>query len=99
MIAYLNTQKLPDALLCENCEVSIGVMTAVRRLGIQVPDTLKIMGIGEVSENIIPDVRFPQICIDHAKCAAMLMDLLDREIAGFWNTKVKVSVMPELLYR
>lgn len=94
--AYLNTHKLPDALLFENYQISIGTLNAIRRLGIRVPEDVKIIGIDEIPPYIVPDIKLPQIRIPHAERATMAINLLDREITDFGNTKVKVFAIPEL---
>lgn len=96
-VAYLSENKLPDAFLMENYQVSIGVLTAIRRLGIEVPEKLKLAGIDEVSAYIIPDMKLTCIRIPHEERAAMAMDILDREITGSWNTKIKIFAVPELI--
>lgn len=95
--AYFRMHKVPDAVLMENYQVSIGVLTAVRKLGLKVPEELKLVGIDEVPEYIVPDVSLTQVRIPHAERAAIAMSLLDREIRDDWVTKVKVFAVPELI--
>ena len=96
-VNYLNTHKLPDAFLMENYQVSIGILTAIRKLGIAVPEDLKLVGIDEVPEYIMPDKKLTYIRIPHVERAAIAMSLLDREIIGSWHTKVRVFAAPELV--
>lgn len=96
-IEYLSTHKLPDAFVLENYQVSIGVMAAARKLGISVPENLKLVGIDEVPGYIVSNVKLPQIRIPHEDRAAMAIAVLDREINKSWNTKIRVFAMPELV--
>lgn len=95
--AYFSTHTLPDAFLMENYQVSIGVLTAIRKLGIAVPKDVKLVGIDEVPDYIMPDRKLTCIRIPHVERAAMAMSLLDREIAGSWHTKIRVFAVPELI--
>lgn len=96
--AYFRTNKLPDAFLMENYQVSIGVLAAVRKLGILVPGDVKLAGIDEVPEYAMADLKLDQVCIPHVERASMAMSILDKEISGFWNTKIKVFAEPKFLY-
>lgn len=99
MITWLDTHPLPDGFLFENYQVSIGVMTALRRAGIYVPKSVKVVGIDEIPEYILPDVKLTQIKIPHAERASMAMELLDKEITGQWNARIKVFAEPEVILR
>lgn len=94
---HLRAHKVPDGVLMENYQVSIGVLNAVRKLGIQVPKELKLVGIDEVPEYIVPDVRLTQVKIPHVERAAVAMSLLDREIRGEWTSRIRAFAVPELL--
>ena len=94
---YLRTQKLPAAFVLENYQVSIGVLTAARRLRIAVPEDLKLVGIDEVPEYIIPDIKLTQIRIPHAERAVIAMSLLDEEINKRQRSRLKVFAVPELI--
>lgn len=95
--AYLNAHKLPAAFLMENYQVSIGILAAIRKLGIAVPGSLKLVGIDEVSDYIVPELKLTHIRIPHVERAAIAMSILDREILGFWQTKVRVFTVPEFV--
>ncbi len=94
---YLADTALPDAFVMENYQVSIAVLTAVRKLRIAVPKKLKLIGIDEIPEYILSDFQLTQIRIPHEERAAMTIDLLDREISQSWKAKMKAFVLPELL--
>lgn len=96
-VEYFRTHKAPEAALMENYQVSIGVLTAVRKLGIKVPGELKLVGIDEVPEYIVPDFKLSHVKIPHVERAAVAMSLLDREIRGDWDTKIRVFAVPEFI--
>ncbi len=96
-VLYLNNHKLPDACIFENYQISIGVLTAVQRLKIAVPEKIKFVGIDEIPDYIVPDIKLTQIRIPHSERAEMAMDLLDREIQNSFRTKIKVFAVPELI--
>lgn len=96
-IEYLSGNKLPDAFVMENYQVSIGVLTAIQKLGISVPETLKLVGIDELPGYIVSNIKLTQIRIPHEDRAAMTMDILDREITKSWNAKIRAYEIPELL--
>ena len=95
-INYLNTHKLPNAFLMENYQVSIGMLAAVRKLGIMIPEELKLIGIDEVPDYVVQDMKLTCIRIPHVGRAIMAMLLLDGEISSSLNTKIKVFAVPEL---
>lgn len=47
VVALLQADRRPTALLCGNDILAVGAIHAARRLGIAVPDTLSIIGIGD----------------------------------------------------
>lgn len=96
-ISYLNTHKLPDAFLMENYQVSIGVLAALRKQGIVAPRKLKLVGIDEVPDYIMPDMKLTYVRIPHLERATIAIDILDREITGSWHTKIRVFAVPELI--
>lgn len=98
-LAWLDSHKMPDAFLFENYQISIGVMTALRRRGIRVPQQVSVVGIDEIPEMILTDISLTQIKIPHAERAAMAMDLLEKEMSDFWKCKIKVFTEPEVILR
>lgn len=99
MYEWLDSHTLPDGFLFENYQVSIGVMTALRRSGIRVPEMVKVIGIDEIPENILSDIKLTQIKIPHAERASMAMELLDKEITDQWSTKIKVFAGTDVILR
>lgn len=96
-IKYFSENPVPEALLMENYQVSIGVLAAVQKLGIRVPEDIRLVGIDEVPEYVTPAVRLTQVKIPHAERAAIAMNLLDREIQGESVTRIRAYTVPELI--
>lgn len=96
-LEWLQHHGLPDAFLCENYQVSIGIAAALHKCRIPVPERVRIVGIDEVPAYMLSGVDVAQIRIPHAERAAMAMDLLDKEISECWTAKIKVFAEPELI--
>lgn len=94
---WFKRERLPEAVLFENYQVSIGVMAALRKMGIHVPEDIKIIGIDEVPEYMTSGLALTQLRIPHAQRATMAMELLHKEISGFWDTKIKLFAEAKLI--
>lgn len=87
---WLASHPLPEGFLFENYQVSIGVLTALRRLGITDKAELRMTGIDQVPSYMLSGTPLTQMKIPHAERAAIAMELLEKEINHHWQTKVKV---------
>lgn len=94
---WLKRERLPEAVLFENYQVSIGVMAALRKMGVHVPEDIKIIGIDEVPEYMTSGLALTQLRIPHAQRATMAMELLHKEISGSWDTKIKLFAEAKLI--
>lgn len=94
---WLKRERLPEAVLFENYQVSIGVMAALRKMGVHVPEDIKIIGIDEVPEYMTSGLALAQLRIPHAQRATMAMELLHKEISGSWDTKIKLFAEAKLI--
>ena len=74
--------KLPDAFIMENYQVSIGVMRALRQKNISVPEELSLIGIDELPEYLTGDIRMTALRIEHLERAHMAMVFLEQMIKG-----------------
>lgn len=99
MLAWLEFNPLPQGFLFENYQVSIGVMTALRKRGIKFPDQVKAIGIDEIPQYILSGAKLTQLKVPHAERAAIALELLDKEIHHQWKTHIKVFAQPEILMR
>lgn len=94
---WMKTEKLPEAFLFENYQVSIGMLAALRKLGIHVPQDVKLIGIDEVPEYMTSGLALTQLKIPHAQRATMAMELLHKEILCSWDTKIKLFAEAKLI--
>lgn len=94
---WLKTEKLPEAFLFENYQVSIGMLAALRKLGVHVPQDVKLIGIDEVPEYMTSGLALTQLKIPHAQRATMAMELLHKEILCSWDTKIKLFAEAKLI--
>ena len=99
MSEWMDTHPLPQAFIFENYQISIGVLTALRRRGIRVPKDVKLVGIDEIPEYIMTDIPLTQIKIPHADRAVMAMELLDIEIKNPQMAKIKIYAQPTVIYK
>lgn len=97
MLTWLDHNALPEGFLFENYQISIGVITALRKRGIKFPERIKVIGIDEIPDYIFPASKLTQIRIPHAERAAIAMELLDKEITQQWKTRIKIYAQPEII--
>lgn len=99
MSEWMDSHALPEAFIFENYQISIGVLTALRRRGVRVPEDVKLVGIDEIPEYIMADIPLTQIKIPHADRAVMAMELLDIEIRNPQMAKIKIYAQPTVIYK
>lgn len=80
MLIYLENNNLPEAFIMENYQVSIGVMRALRKKKIRVPEDISLVGIDEVPSYTTGDCELTTIKIPHTDRARLTMAFLEREI-------------------
>lgn len=96
-IEYLNSHKLPEAFVLENYQVSIGVLTAVRKLGISVPGELRLIGIDTIPEYVLSDFKLTQIRIPHEERAALAVRMLEQEMEAPERARIKCFAVPQFI--
>ena len=99
LLDWLRANPLPQGMLFENYQVSIGALTALQKYGVRVPQEVKIVGIDEIPNYICPDMCLTQMKIPHTERAIMAMDLLDKEIRYSWTVKVNIYAETEMIVR
>lgn len=99
LLDWLRENLLPQGMLFENYQVSIGALTALQKYGVRVPQEVKIVGIDEIPDYICPDMCLTQMKIPHTERAIMAMDLLDKEIRYSWTVKVNIYAETEMIVR
>lgn len=96
MLSYLQVNKLPDAFIMDNYQVSIGVMKALKELHISVPRDVSLVGIDEIPSLVMSDYMLTTLRVHHkAKGQALLM-LLEQEMLGTVESKFRIMSHCEL---
>lgn len=90
MLSYLQMNKLPDAFIMENYQVSIGVMRALKELHISVPRDVSLVGIDEIPNFVMADYRLTTMQVQHMERGRALMMFLEQEISGGLSSKFKI---------
>lgn len=94
---WFSEHRLPDAIVMENYQVTIGVTAAMRKKGIGFSDEIQLVGIDEVPEYMTSGIPVLQMKVPHAERAAATMMLLHKMILGEWNVKVKILAESEMI--
>lgn len=98
MLSYLQRNRLPDAFLMDNYQVSIGVMRALKELQISVPDEVSLIGFDEIPSFVMADYQLTTVKVRHSERARALMQLLEQEIKGYQDSKFKLVSYCELVH-
>ena len=77
---YFNENGLPEAVVCENCNVTFGVLRACRELHIKIPEDISVISIDEIPEFYSDGIKITAIKIPHEERAVMAMQILKMEI-------------------
>lgn len=96
MLRYLQVNKLPDAFIMDNYQVSIGVMKALKELNISVPRDVSLVGVDELPSFVLSDYRLTTMNICHVDKSMPLLFMLDQEIKGNLTSKFKIMSHCEL---
>lgn len=89
MLKYLDTHELPDAFIMENYQVSVGIMRALRRRHISIPERISLIGIDELPDYLTGDVRMTSLRMEHMERSYVTMLFLQQEIKGAISCKFK----------
>jgi len=90
MLDWLEHNKLPEAFIMENYQISIGVIRALRKKKIRVPEDVSLIGVDAVPSYITGDIDMTTVRIPHTERALMVMALLDKEMEELSDTKSRV---------
>lgn len=80
MLDYIDKNKLPEAFLTENYQVSIGVMRALKSKKRSIPEDISMIGIDVLPSYVTMDCELTTIKVPHTERAEMVMMLLWREM-------------------
>lgn len=96
-LTWLEKNDLPDAFLFENYQISIGVMLALRKKKISVPQDIKLIGIDEVPEYMLSGNELTYMKMPYRTRASVCMTLLDMLTQLYPDMKTKIFVEAEMV--
>jgi LacI family transcriptional regulator len=90
---------LPDAVVCGNDTIALGVLSALLRRGLRVPEDVRVTGFddipyAELSQPSLTTVRQPQ-----EQMAAEAVRVLTSQLAGGECPPQRIAIAPELVVR
>lgn len=97
MRKYLENNKLPDAFIMENYQVSIGVIRALREKHIAVPKEISLVGVDEFPSYLTGDFLLTTVRVEHVERAHVAMMFLEQEMRGGISKKFKSYSNCELI--
>lgn len=89
-LKYLETHNLPQAFVMENYQVSIGMIRALNKLKIKVPQQVALIGVDVVQDYITYDFKLMTVKVPHIERASMAMFILEREIEDCCSMKSRI---------
>jgi len=76
------------AICCQNDNIAIGAMTAIKELGLKVPDDISIIGIGDLTESDYADPPLTTLSIPFYELGRMAVDVI---VSGKDNIGITVD--------
>ncbi len=98
-LKLLHSPDRPTAVFAGNDIVAIGVIQAVRELGLSVPDDVSIVGYDNTILAAISNPPLTTVAQPFHDMGRQVMDLLIQEIKGEKKGKKRVVMLPELCVR
>lgn len=90
MHGLLQRGHLPEAVLCGNDYMAVGVIQALNQAGVKVPDTIKVIGQDGVSVGSMVYPKLTTVDLHGEKCGAEAMRLLKKAME---NTNAKAETV------
>ena len=97
LLDWLRKNPLPQGILFENQQISIGALTALRKYGVNIPEEVKVVGYGKIPDYIYHDLKLVQMRISDTEGVLLTMDLLDKKIRQYSMSKVKIYTEAEMI--
>ena len=98
-IRLLALPSLPDAVVCGNDEIAVGVLCEFRRRQVRVPEQVWVTGFDDIRFALLTDPPLTTVRQPHEQMAAECVRLLDERIADPTAPVRRVAVMPTLIVR
>lgn len=88
---YLQSHPLPDAIITENCYISMEVLRVLSDLKISIPGDIAFIGIDRLPEYFsMDDIKPVTVEVDHTERARAAIGLLEKEMRQPMPVKFKV---------
>lgn len=80
VMRYIADNKLPQAIILENYQVSVGTIRALKNSGVNIPSDISLIGIDMLPSFMTGDLKMTSIRIPHTERAYWAMQMLFKEI-------------------
>jgi len=97
VIESANNTDIPDAIVCTNDGVALGVLKAAKDLGLRVPEDLKIVGFDNSGISKYTNPSITTVDIDSEEIGEIVVDLLLKKTRGEETADIKI--VPKLIVR
>jgi DNA-binding LacI/PurR family transcriptional regulator len=97
VIEKSKTIEIPDAIVCTNDGVALGVLKAAEDLGLRVPEDLKIVGFDNSGISKYTNPSITTVDIDSEEIGEIVVDLLLKKTRGEATKDIKI--IPKLIVR
>lgn len=91
--------QLPDALICVNDYIAICVMTALKRLGLSIPEQIMVTGFDGTAQSAVVEPALTTVQIPGAEVGHVAADVLLHRIANPGRTPISVYVKTTPIWR
>jgi LacI family transcriptional regulator len=98
-VRLLALPTLPDAVVCGNDEIAVGVLCEFRRRQIRVPEQVWVTGFDDIRFALLTDPPLTTVRQPHEQMATECVRLLDERIADPEAPIRRVAVTPTLVIR
>ena len=97
LLDWLRKNPLPQGILFENQQISIGALTALRKYGVNIPQEVKVVGFGMIPDYIYQDLKLVQMRISDTEGVLLAMDLLDKRFVSTQCLKLRYTQKTEMI--
>ena len=92
---WLEKRRFPRAMIFENYQVSIGMLSAMNHMSLALPYETELIGIDEIPSYVLQrGIKFSCVKIPHAERAEHAFNLLMQEIENPHLAKCRIEVAP-----
>lgn len=89
----------PDAIICANDAMAIGVISAAQRLNLRIPEDIAVAGFDDIPAAAWEPLNLTTVANPVARTASIAVNLLSDRIAGRATAPVQLRLPPELRLR